>query len=72
MGEGEALRGPPTLGQEGGLPLGMLSAMSAGRSLGCLVLMEGVKKLKFTILRSDATIYDGGKGERSDVVCSSA
>jgi len=66
MGEGEALRGPPTLGQEGGLPLGMLSAMSAGRSLGCLVLMEGVTKSNFAILHSGTAIYDGGKSERSD------
>jgi len=27
--------------------------------------MEGVTKLKFAILRSGATIYDGGKSERS-------
>jgi len=65
-GKGEALLGPPTLGQEEGLPHGRSSAKSAGRSLVCLVLIEGVTKLKFTILRLGATIYDGGKSERSD------
>ena len=67
IGEGEALLGPLTLGQEGGLLHGRLSAKSVGRSLVCLVLMEGVTKLKFAILRLGTTIYDGGKSERSDV-----
>ena len=66
MGDGEALLGPPTLGREGGLPRGRSTAESARRSLVWSVLMEGLTKLKFAILRSGATICDGGKSERSD------
>ena len=65
MGDGEALLGPSTLGQEEGLPRGKSTAVSARRSLVCSVLMKGLTKLKFAILRSGATIYDGGKSERS-------
>jgi len=65
MGEGEALRGPPMLGRKRGLSRGRSSAVLAGRSLGCLVLMKGVTKLKFAILCSGTIIYDGGKSERS-------
>ena len=67
MEEGEALLDPLTLGQERGLSCGRSSAESAEHSLVCLVLMEGVTKLKFAILCSGATIYDGGKSERSNV-----
>jgi len=42
IGEGKALLDPPILGWEGGLPHGRSSAESAGYSLVCLVLMEGV------------------------------
>jgi len=67
MGEGEALLGPLTLGQEGGLSCGKLSTELVGHSLVCLVLMEGVTKLKFAILHLGTTIYDRSKSERSDI-----
>jgi len=61
----EELLGPPTLGWEGGLPHGRLTAELARLPLVCSVLMKGLTKLKFAILRLGATIYDGGKSERS-------
>jgi len=63
MGDGEELLGPPTLGWEEGLPCGRSEL--ARHLLVCSVLMKGLTKLKFAILRLGATIYDRGKSERS-------
>jgi len=60
------LLGPPTLGQEEGLPQGNLTTVLARHSLDCSVLMKELTKLKFAILCSGATIYDGGKSKRSN------
>jgi len=40
--------------------------MLSGHSLVCMVLIEGIIKLKFAILRSGATINDRDKSERSN------
>jgi len=62
------LLGPPTLARDRGLPHGMLTAVLSGRSLVCMVLIGGIIKFKFAILRSGATINDGGKSERSNAM----
>jgi len=65
MGDKEALRSPPTLTQDIGLPCCMLTAVSAGRSRVYSRFIAGLIRLGFTILRSGATIDDGGKSARS-------